>query len=1843
MIDYETLNKIALGGLKQPNVATTADVSRQNIIDALGIKRPPLPSFNTTPTFATETPMTAEDLKGRLLSDYKEPSKGGIFDVPILGDFISAVDKPRSFIVSTIKEIGDIFVDDQSFSLSEWWNQGQNHIMMGEIFRDWDIGPEGLEGFIFGLTFDIALDPLTYLAGAGLMARAAKADDVSRAFLQIGKQAEKAGDLKKAERMFKAEEAVTRSGSILAAGDALADVGIQSGLRFTIPATGRLGRTIIEKPLRALNPRLGQWLDMKRIGQLSPELVGMKGSKGPLGFLDNVLDTTNDVVQKRIFKRMDDIRNNVPMAKGFDKRVDTAARIAMNMPVEAFKIPFSTGNVLAKGTGALGKTWRGVYATKYGYKIANGLSTKAVFTKAKGSATREDRLWGLYGYEIMGGADASAGAWKAYTINEFEEIARNVDKAGADLGVIMRGAEMPLYQGTDALGNPMVNQALLDLDPIFGKDEGIALWKMFSEEGTGFWHRVLNKWNNLLPYSGHQKTLNYLKNEFYGPHFLTDDGYRAVKRMGPDDVPTAGERLGPTGLRGSATQARRERMPAGIIEEISDDWTAFRVSKDYLRLNNRMGLSKNTPKEEFLANLQAHLNEVGEEFSYTVNGAKKEFNNRVLGQPIRDYNHPLAGGLDARGQADKIGREIYGADWVEKFATDPRTIITRYVTQMDQTFRTEYVLDAFQEAGIIVKGSNGQILMDVFGSYTERSAKMFGNVRKLIWDNTKYGDAKQTRKGDKQGLVSLQDDVDRIAAEINDYEDAINWLDNPLDDVQVRLSNTVSQLDIQQGRRIVTDFAQIDGLVVDLFASIGALQRGSLKGISPRALALLEGQEIILDLTARSTKRGAKGVRTRAGLPEQKGLPKKLDVKIPRPQTKTPTAQELVDALRNKKQLDQGYEEAALLIKRYAEIAQSLRAINQAIGEQIGLVGKRVPRRAGKEFKYFADDLVDETIRPKNVRDIQQGDDLTNILGRITPEGGTGVTPTEYLTQFQRRIEAKIAKVINTIDGLQSKLANNIVNTDPTTIVASLIQKINLRMGSNLDGLESILKGIDGPTLNYIRRSLDDLRSLGPEAVAITRRGLDGGLPSELTEELIKYIVGVTKGTGPTAAVQARNLPLDILEQLAVKMGPKGGGALQQWVKSVKELEKIYAKIGARLDDHLVPSLDEVKNIRNQLRDELDSGTEKVTKALTIELEKQIAKGLDSPKNRAALAALEGWSAELANVRIAGEETLEDLSAKWTDALEKAMERGYNKEELLKMKEMEVNDAWATLKQLRQEYDEVLTSPILKDRVSAVDDIKKAIQLLGDRRMHAAFSDAWNEQAQKYLLNFYGMGGAASEGNLYQISNYSKNRLKGYSLISERAGLSTPQIELFEAVFQAAAKTFDPAAMGDFQKKYLSLVNWWKAMAISTTGFIWRNTLGGFWLNHQIAGVPLSTHTRVLGIRWMAKRAGNGDVMAGLNRMVQDNVNVNLPAGFKIGSGFNSTVSIDEVRMFRNWYASGVAESGQVTQEIHSVLDTMGSMTRKEKLAKGGTWNPAKAEFYPAAGIRILNQDAEFMLRGAVAHHTMMTGGSVDDAFRQAENFHFNYSDLTNTERKMKMVVPFWTWQKNIIPVLLSSMGKNPKAWARLQQVKGELELHSDEEGIVPDFFAENMGIRTPWKWNNDRVYVLPDLPFRDMSRWLKEAENPKDMWKSPARAVVESSLPWFKLPIELWAGKQTFADIPITGRYQQAPVWAEIPVLKQVLQSAGILQTNSNGQLKMRDNHIYMLDQFHPLFARIRRLVPNEEGKQERHFATIINTSLGLGIRMNTPRAQRGQLISDQVEMSQTLRDLRDLESREI
>lgn len=126
-------------------------------------------------------------------------------------------------------------------------------------------------------------------------------------------------------------------------------------------------------------------------------------------------------------------------------------------------------------------------------------------------------------------------------------------------------------------------------------------------------------------------------------------------------------------------------------------------------------------------------------------------------------------------------------------------------------------------------------------------------------------------------------------------------------------------------------------------------------------------------------------------------------------------------------------------------------------------------------------------------------------------------------------------------------------------------------------------------------------------------------------------------------------------------------------------------------------------------------------------------------------------------------------------------------------------------------------------------------------------------------------------------------------------------------------------------------------------------------------------------------------------------------------------------------------------------------------------------------------------------------------------------------------------------------------------------------------------------------------------------------------------------MPFELWAGKQTFADIPLTGRFQQAPAWADVPVIRDALLATGVADKAPNGDLVMRDKHIYMFDQLMPIFGRARRLYPNERRKQSAFTTTFINTFLGAGIRVNSPMEQMSQIAKEARLLEEAQRDLRD------
>ena len=537
---------------------------------------------------------------------------------------------------------------------------------------------------------------------------------------------------------------------------------------------------------------------------------------------------------------------------------------------------------------------------------------------------------------------------------------------------------------------------------------------------------------------------------------------------------------------------------------------------------------------------------------------------------------------------------------------------------------------------------------------------------------------------------------------------------------------------------------------------------------------------------------------------------------------------------------------------------------------------------------------------------------------------------------------------------------------------------------------------------------------------------------------------------------------------------------------------------------------------------------------------------------------------------------------------------------------------------LQKSLDEVQAGTV--KRMDAALSQKEALKVLRNARQRANLSAAYEEYVEDYLIT------GSTLGKSSERSTRTRQHLKGYQLV----GATDETVELFEAAFESMARLRDPVRTGEFVSKYDKVINYWKAQAVATPGFVFRNLLGGTWINNQIAGVPVSYQIRIdimrrKALKVAAEDGRQGDVAYGARKISAEGKST------KAGYGLMN-VEPAEWDVMADWAETGMGNTGITSMEVNSAINDMGMSWRE-----AGTINPVSRDFYLFAAIGRLNQRAEFTLRGSLAHHVMMNGGSREEALNAVYKYHFDYGNLTALDQRIKRVIPFWTWQKNILPVLLESFGTRPQAWARLVQVKGELELTSDKEGLVPDYFGENMAIRLPFTAGGNRVYAMADLPFRDLARYLKSPT-------SPSRSLIEGALPHYKLPIELWAKKRTFADIPFTGRYQQVPIAIEkLPGAMQLLGAFGKAEKNKAGEWKMRDQDIYIIEQLMPILGRARRLAPNEEAKQRRLITTYLSTFLGLGLRTNTPQEKRNQLIKDRIKHSQDMRDVRDLMGRSV
>ena len=450
-------------------------------------------------------------------------------------------------------------------------------------------------------------------------------------------------------------------------------------------------------------------------------------------------------------------------------------------------------------------------------------------------------------------------------------------------------------------------------------------------------------------------------------------------------------------------------------------------------------------------------------------------------------------------------------------------------------------------------------------------------------------------------------------------------------------------------------------------------------------------------------------------------------------------------------------------------------------------------------------------------------------------------------------------------------------------------------------------------------------------------------------------------------------------------------------------------------------------------------------------------------------------------------------------------------------------------------------------------------------------------------------------------------------------------------VLEAAQKSTDREQVHELLVGYDKIHNWMKAQLVATPGFVMRNMLGGV-TNMWFKDIPPTEIIRTGRMMQKAYRAGDGDLVAGVRVMAEQN-----PESLSWG-------------YMRDLVNTGAHSGGQAASAVD--VGMVGRSRREfyigqRTIDKPGVrvvYSPTSPEFAPWAAIRHANTFAEEAMRLATGMHAMKVwGDTTEDALYMIHKLHFDYGKLSDFERKgLRRVFPFYTWTRNNLPLQVEFMAKHPAKYNRLFSLKREMERNTPEEGTVPHYFLEPFGIRLPFQISGAQIYSVPDTPFQDLLRYDPSYGG----IGSTIEQVVSQATPIAKVPVEYWAGKQVFAGIPFTERYQQVPALMErVPGLMHALQQIGWAKRNKKGEWKMQDNRIYFIGNLMPYIGVLQRAIPGlpgrEERKEERYISALISTLAGLSMRMNTRYEQESERVRREIERYVDRRDRRDVDLR--
>ena len=439
-----------------------------------------------------------------------------------------------------------------------------------------------------------------------------------------------------------------------------------------------------------------------------------------------------------------------------------------------------------------------------------------------------------------------------------------------------------------------------------------------------------------------------------------------------------------------------------------------------------------------------------------------------------------------------------------------------------------------------------------------------------------------------------------------------------------------------------------------------------------------------------------------------------------------------------------------------------------------------------------------------------------------------------------------------------------------------------------------------------------------------------------------------------------------------------------------------------------------------------------------------------------------------------------------------------------------------------------------------------------------------------------------------------------------------------------------------FLKQYDKVHNWLRAYMIAKPGFHGRNFFSGAFMNH-LAGMNAMSYKRFTGAYWKfreeeALRLGLPDMASKIRKAMR-------AKGLK-------NVKPEHVQYVRELDRAGAlgSASGQIASEFAE-----GDIRVAGRRIPGlNRLNPFRMDNIVLSKFAKLGMGTETFLRGSLGFDTMMKGGTAGEGFDQIMKFHFDYSDLSDFERHVvKRLVPFYTWTRKNIPLMLEQSVRRPEVFNRVNSFKKEMEQGLEKPEEVPEWMVRQGAIQTPFKYKGESMFILPDLPFKSplemFDPTLKFDKNMRlDQRIDMAISTLGSQMtPLIKAPYERMTKRNLWKGYNFGERWDEIPrAYTMIPGMMPLLSLPGvdIAKKDSQGKWQMKAYNLHAMAQMLPTFMDIRRLYPDEDRYKERLLTNWISFTFGAGLRTNTQWEQQQSRISRDYERRTEEQELREL-----